>query len=294
MTIPASEIKDRSLRRMLEADVPAADVLRRLAGWNQTPADWHRLLWLEPEGCFVAMEQGRLVGTVTTITHGRTLGWIGMMLVHPNHRRQGIATRLMRQALAYLQSRGVKCIKLDATPDGRLVYDRLGFSAEGTITRHRRTLGCEPALPESALASVRNLCDADWDRVEEIDTAVFGAQRSRLIRCFAHANATALVWCDGDRVGGWGLLRPGADAEYLGPVICFNSTGSLALVSALARKAGNRPVIWDVPDCCKAAEAAALRLGFTRERSLIRMRLGQSLVVNHPGAQFAIADPSVG
>jgi hypothetical protein len=68
----------------------------------------------------------------------------------------------------------------------------------------------------------------------------------------------------------------------------------LALVSALSREAGNRPVIWDVPDCCKGAEAAALGLGFTRERSLIRMRLGQSLAVNDPDAQFAIADPAVG
>ena len=155
MEIPASEIAGIGLRRMIEADVPAADELVAIGRWNQTSADWRRLLGLEPEGCFVAMEHGRLVGTVTTITHGRTLGWIGMMLVHPNHRRQGTATRLMRQAIAYLESRPVKCIKLDATPAGRLVYERLGFSAEGTITRHRRTLESEPALPRPASFALR-------------------------------------------------------------------------------------------------------------------------------------------
>ena len=55
-----------SLRRMTDGDLPAADELRRLAGWNQRPEDWRRLFWLEPRGCFVAVENGEVVGTVTT------------------------------------------------------------------------------------------------------------------------------------------------------------------------------------------------------------------------------------
>src|SRR6266496_3261092 len=97
-----------SLRPMTGDDLPAADELRRLAGWNQTLEDWRRLLGLEPRGCFVAVQEGRVVGTVTTTTYGRALAWIGMMLVHPEHQRRGIGTGLMRRALDYLQSQGVK------------------------------------------------------------------------------------------------------------------------------------------------------------------------------------------
>src|SRR5437660_10933274 len=101
-----------SLRSMTEGDLPAADELRRLAGWNQTLADWRRLLWLEPRGCFVAVENVAVVGTVTTTTYGQTLAWIGMMLVHPERQRRGIGTRLIRQALEYLHGLGVACVKL--------------------------------------------------------------------------------------------------------------------------------------------------------------------------------------
>ena len=45
-----------NVRLMTEADLAAADQLRQLAGWNQAPEDWRRLLTLEPEGCFVAVE----------------------------------------------------------------------------------------------------------------------------------------------------------------------------------------------------------------------------------------------
>src|SRR6266508_4054897 len=110
---------DVSVRRMTESDLPAADRLRAFAGWNQTPADWRLLLALEPGGCFVALRAGEMIGTVTTMTYGRALAWIGMMLVHPDHRRRGIGSSLMRQALEYLYALGVPCVRLDATPAGR-------------------------------------------------------------------------------------------------------------------------------------------------------------------------------
>ena len=49
-----------SLRQMTDSDLQAADELRRLAGWNQTLEDWRRLLWLEPRGCFVAAQEGKV------------------------------------------------------------------------------------------------------------------------------------------------------------------------------------------------------------------------------------------
>jgi hypothetical protein len=36
--------------------------LKEAAGWNQTEDDWRCLLWLEPNGCFGAIKDGRLVG----------------------------------------------------------------------------------------------------------------------------------------------------------------------------------------------------------------------------------------
>ena len=105
-----------SLRLMTEGDLAAVDELRRLAGWNQTPEDWRRLLELEPQGCFLAELDNELAGTVTTTAYGQAVAWIGMMLVHPKHRRQGIATLMMRQAIEYLRRRAVRLIGLMPRP----------------------------------------------------------------------------------------------------------------------------------------------------------------------------------
>ena len=140
-------MKNITLRQMTEGDVPAADELRRLAGWNQTLEDWRRMLRLEPRGCFVAVQNGEVVGTVTTTTHGQALAWIGMMLVHPEHQRRSIGTRLMRLALEYLQGRGVKCVKLDATPAGRPLYEKLGFVSQNGMLTNSFRWGISSSIP---------------------------------------------------------------------------------------------------------------------------------------------------
>ncbi|HZN10525.1 MAG TPA: GNAT family N-acetyltransferase, partial [Blastocatellia bacterium] len=103
------------IRPLAERDIEAAMRLKELAGWNQTEADWRRLLGLAPGGCFAAWADGRLVATTTTTAYGQELAWIGMVLVDPEYRRRGIATALMRAALDHLQGAGVATIKLDAT-----------------------------------------------------------------------------------------------------------------------------------------------------------------------------------
>jgi len=120
---------------MTAADLDLADSLRALAGWNQTRNDWRRLLTHEPRGCFIAEWDGSPAGTATTICYGTDLAWIGMVLVDPEYRRRGIGTSLLRHCLDYLAGRGIRCIKLDATPQGRPVYERLGFQSEWPLTR---------------------------------------------------------------------------------------------------------------------------------------------------------------
>ena len=69
------------LRLMTVDDIPEAMRLKDLAGWNQTAADWERFLSADPEGCFVAEREGRVVGTSTTIVYEGRFAWIGMVLV---------------------------------------------------------------------------------------------------------------------------------------------------------------------------------------------------------------------
>jgi GNAT superfamily N-acetyltransferase len=288
-----------ALRNLTETDLPGADELRRLSGWNQTLKDWRRMLSLEPDGCFVAVEDARVVGTVTAITYGDALAWIGMMLVHPERQKRGIGSALMRHAIRYLESRSVRCIKLDATPAGKPVYEKLGFDVEVTLTRCQRPVplespGSAAAKVEHASSQTRELNESDWPAIKFLDADAFGAPRLRLLRQLAKESVAARVCPSDGPIQGYGMIRGGATSDYLGPIVVADTAGANALLQDLLTYSGKRPVTWDVSDANVIATAAANDLGFVSLRPLTRMRLGPSPARGSLAKQLAIADPALG
>jgi len=282
--------------RLLEAeDLPFADSLRALAGWNQTLEDWRRFLATEPDGCFLAEWDGTPAGTATTTVYGPELAWIGMVLVHPEYRRRGIGRALLGHCIDHLRQRGVRSIKLDATPEGQLVYQGFGFRATWTLKRwHRHPAPPTPAWErqiESFLIWHWRAVDAA--RADELDLNAFGTSRRGLIeRLCIQSRARVVASCSG--MLGWGMVRPGAHGWYLGPVVAQASDCGLGLVGRLLDYAAAKPVYWDIPDPNTAAGTWARSNGFRVERSLTRMVLGEDLPREDPRRQFAIGGPEVG
>ena len=120
-------------RIMNSTDIPAGLALCRAAGWNQLARDWELFLHLSTDGCLVATNGDKVVGTVTTIRYQHFFSWIGMVLVDPACRRQGIGMQLLKEALHVLHKE--QTIKLDATPAGREVYLKSGFIDEYPLSR---------------------------------------------------------------------------------------------------------------------------------------------------------------
>jgi GNAT superfamily N-acetyltransferase len=232
---------------------------------------------LEPDGCFVAEFDGAAAGTATTIRYGDRIAWIGMVLAHPDFRRQGIGRALLGRCIEYLEGCGVAAIKLDATPLGKTLYEKLGFVEEWTLTRWRGLVSA---------SSPKALHRAELPKIAALDENAFGANRLELLERLARDSETAFL----DNCG-FAMVRRGAKAFYLGPVIANTAKVAIELVESLLP---GGEVIMDIPDFNKEAGAWAQRKGFIPERQLTRMRLGEEIRANEPGSLFAIAAPEVG
>ncbi len=90
-----------NIQLLTHDDIASAMRLVEAAGWNQTVSDWQRVIEYQPRGCFQASIDAQLVGTVTSTAYGNDLAWIGMMLVDPAMRRQGIGRALMRRVIDF-------------------------------------------------------------------------------------------------------------------------------------------------------------------------------------------------
>ncbi|HEV8430263.1 MAG TPA: GNAT family N-acetyltransferase [Pyrinomonadaceae bacterium] len=275
------------IRLLFESDIPAAMQLKEAAGWNQTEDDWLRLLMLEPNGCFGAIKDGRLVGTTTTTTYGKDLAWIGMVLVDPQYRRQGIAARLMNVALDYLKGK-VDTIKLDATALGQPVYEKLGFEVESIVERWSGTARSEARHPQTRTFE-------DRDALLVLDQLAFNADRSKLIASLIDSASVSpvLVRAADDALDGYALARRGTRAEYVGPVVSRDPQQAVTLLDQVLSQLDRRSVYIDFNTECGIGVSVLSQHGFVKERDLIRMRAGG------PGAKtsslvIAIAGPEVG
>ncbi|HEU4934571.1 MAG TPA: GNAT family N-acetyltransferase [Pyrinomonadaceae bacterium] len=275
------------IRLLFESDIPAAMQLKEAAGWNQTEDDWRRLLMLEPKGCFVAIRDGRLVGTTTTTTYGKDLAWIGMVLVHPQYRRQGIATTLMNVGLDYLKDK-VDTIKLDATAQGRPVYEKFGFEVESVVERWSGTAS-------SDARDTRTLTLEDREALLALDQLAFNADRSVLIESLIDNASVSpvLVRAADDALNGYALARRGTRADYVGPVVSRDPQQAETLLDQVLSQLSGRRIYVDFNTECGLGSTFLSDRGFVKERDLIRMRAGG------PGAKtspfvVAIAGPEVG
>ena len=275
------------IRLLFDTDIPSAMRLKEAAGWNQTEGDWRCLLSLQPNGCFGAVRDGHLVGTTTTTIYGE-LAWIGMVLVDPQYRRQGIAAQLLTVALDYLSGK-VETIKLDATALGQPVYGKFGFGVESQIERWTGTAKATGLEARSVMDH-----DAVGDLLE-LDRLAFNADRSELIEMLiaeACVSPVLIRAADG-ALSGYALARSGTKKTYVGPAVARAPDLIEILLDQTLNQLAGREVYLDINRECIVDTTVLSERGFVKERDLVRMVKGRSSQKTSTMI-VAIAGPEVG
>src|SRR2546426_7215890 len=72
------------------------------------------------------------------------------------------------------------------------------------------------------------------------------------------------------------------------------SSDLVHLVEALVAQSAGQTILWDIPDQNGAAVKCAKEHGFTAQRPLTRMYLGENSTPGDPQKQFALAGPELG
>lgn len=280
-----------SIREMRPTDIAVGLELCRVSRWNQLRRDWELFLALGPEDCRVAVKDGQVVGTVTTVSYQDRFSWIGMVLVDPAERRQGIGTQLLQEAIDILRHQ--QMIRLDATPAGREVYLKLGFVDEYRLSRLETVVSASIAREENNPS--RRMVKADLPSVFELDQTLFGADRCALLEwMFAGAPEYAWVVMRGGKVASYMFGRHGFNFEHLGPVVAEESGIAVQLVSACLAEQEGKTFILDAAQHDGEWTRWLVSIGFQEQRPFIRMFRGENLYPGFPEQQFAILGPEFG
>lgn len=277
-----------NLRTMTTDDIPAGMRLKELAGWNQTPADWRCFLESSPRGCFAAEVDGKVIGTAATIVYEQRFAWIGMVLVDPEFRGRGIGTRLLRKTVEHLDEIGIRTMKLDATPAGRPIYQKLGFEDEYEIERWLLKRPASEAVPASV---VHSICD----RVLDLDREIFGADRGNLLRSLAAEIPGFVLTAEWDgEIAGYAFGRRGTLADHLGPWMARDEETATQLLDEFLGRSRRETIFVDALKDRRFVSRMLLARGFKVSRGLTRMVRGPNRYPGRPEMLCAILGPEFG
>ncbi|MBN1351229.1 GNAT family N-acetyltransferase [candidate division KSB1 bacterium] len=283
--------QDLHIRKMTAQDVTVAMNLKNIVGWNQVESDWNRFLKLEPDGCFIAELKATIVGTAIGLKYCDDLGWIGMIITHPDFQKQGIGSALMYAVMGYLSSGRVKAQKLDATPVGFSLYKRFGFISEYDIERRVGT-----ALKMSYPDTIRAFTCDDLKRIIEFDSHTFGVNREKVLAALITENPDFTASCVNEHgtLCGYITARAGQSHVQIGPWSADTSESAEALLRFILSRLHDRSVILDVPSINRTAIDFCNKYNLNYKRGFIRMYKGENKHAGIPKKIYAISGPEKG
>ena len=266
------------LRRMTDADLPAAQALTDELRWPHRPADWE-LAFRHAEG-FVAERDGQVVGTGLRFRWGPQAATIGLVIVAPAQQGRRIGHRLMSTLLDGLDGRRVR---LNATMEGRGLYERLGFVRVGELRQHQGIAQPAPLVALDSGWRLRPAGASDAPVLKALDVQACGMPRDALLdELLAEAEST-VVLDQGGEVRGFGLLRRFGRGHAIGPVVAPDVDGAKALIAHLVGTNAGRFTRIDI-DLDSGLGEWLEAMGLLRVDAPVRMQRGPAPQPPAPGA----------
>ena len=200
------------------------------------------------QGVWLAWQDNAPVGCIAAVTYNPDYAFIGLFVVKPEHRGQGIGRRLWQHALKTLS--GVQCIGLEAAVQMVGFYERAGFQKDCITTRRQMLFRSEASLDASPSqrsdVAVVPLHEVSLRRFSATTNAMRSAQGPTSLSCgsaiglemclqrgMPRVNAMAtcafgLACCRSARAGGW---APGSPKIQAWPRCCSTTPWTTTTVS---------------------------------------------------------------
>ena len=259
-----------TIRKMARSDFPFAIRLTDTMHWDLTEKDFTFMMALEPQGCFVALDDAKRVGITTTV-HFDKIGWIGNVIVDPRYRSKGIGVRLVKEAAKYLSEKSAATIALYAYQNTVKFYEKIGFKTDYDLIR----LVGQGQKNQENQHNIMAMTQRNLKEAINLDRLCINWNRERLLkRMFAESNDLCYTaQKDGKLVG---FVMADWYRQEIGPLICPTDRDeeSISLLKTVLGKLANVEVGIGVSEKRRKIADALVQMNFREEFKVTLMHLG--------------------
>lgn len=261
-----------TLRRMTEDEAHTLVDWAADEGWNPGLHDADVFWATDPEAFIAAELDGELIGGGTITSYDAAYGFMGLFIVRPRFRGQGLGARLWRARVQLMRGR----LRPGAPIGMDGVYAMQEWYARGGFRFSHRSIRYEGVgAPADSPAAVVPAGEVPFERIAAYDRRCFPAARDAFLRAWLEQpEALALAWVEDDRLRGYGVVRRCPTGVKIGPLFADDAHVAEALYASLAAVAPGEPVFLDVPEVNAWAMALARRHRMHEVFGTARMYLG--------------------
>ncbi len=260
---------DFTIREMTQPELGLALDWAAAEGWNPGVHDAQCFYAADPRGFLVGLLGEQPVAVISVVKYGSGFGFLGLYIVKPEFRGQGLGLRLWNAGMQRLVGR---CVGLDGVVAQQANYQRSGFQLAYRNVRYQGQAGGVSA-PDAAVVL---LASVPFNVLCAYDEAVFCAPRVGFLRAWVEqGDACALgVMRDGTLVG-YGVVRRCRVGSKIGPLFADDADVAERLFRSLSAHATpNAPLFIDVPEPNAAALEMVRRHGMVAAFETARMYAG--------------------
>ncbi|MDQ0319781.1 GNAT superfamily N-acetyltransferase [Pararhizobium capsulatum DSM 1112] len=238
-------------------------------GWNPGLGDATPFFAADPDGYWLAEEEGQIVAAISLVRYGPDYAFLGFYMAHPDFRGQGIGHALWKKALRETSAR---TMGLDGVVAQQENYQKSGFAYAYANFRYGGEVTCsEP--PSSELTEVSPVHIPSiiaYDR--RFSPGPRDAFLKEWLRPLPNRNSVAFI--RHAEISGYGTIRACREGHKIGPLFADTETNADLIFRKLVTMAGGGQIFLDIPEPNAAAKALCDRYNLKPVFETARMYRG--------------------
>lgn len=202
-------------------------------GWDTTLQEWKRDITYSGHAYAIKAinhntSTENIVGTITALFLDNKIRVMNM-IIHPDHQRKGLATRLLEYLIKKIDPTNSLYLELEGSSMGKRLYEKFGFKTDYEVSSFWKI--AEEIQEKTSISCLET--EKELQEVTALDTKAFGASRADLLKKISDvANKHILIDKKNDQVEGFVMYTPSYNGVRIGPWVHSDAGGAERLMKA--------------------------------------------------------------
>ena len=266
-------IEDLKLSQLRKSDLKTLVGWAKKEGWNPGEQDYDIFWKTDPDGFYGFFYEDALIAGGSVVSYNDEFGFMGLFIVHPDFRDQGIGRKLwyLRRNLLLERLKDGVAIGMDGVVAMQPFYARGGFKMAFKDERYE-CMGQKLSYSDA----ISTIEDEDFEQILAYDLLSLGYNRQRFLKNWLlNPDSLSFKYLTENGLSGYATIRKADHGYKIGPLFADSDEIAEDLYRACLNWAEGEAVFLDIPMINKGAIALVEKYEATYVFECARMYLGK-------------------